>query len=212
MHGNFFQRKRRWGLSILALLGLWLALAVPAWAEEPTALVKRVSEQVLTQLRNHRDELNAHPNRIYAVAEQYVIPHVDFAEMGRWIAGRNGWAKSSEEEQKAFIKEFKTMVVRSYATSLLEYTDQTIEYRPVNAAGKQRVQVESFVTQEGRSPLRIDYRLLAEGENWFLYDIVIQGVSLLKGYQAQFTDLIRQQGLGAATKRIREHNRGRTEG
>jgi len=195
----------------LMILGLCLAFATTATAlaEEPVALVKRVSEQVLAQLRTHHAELEAKPNRIYGVAEQYIVPHVDFAEMGRWIAGRNAWAKASEADQKAFIQAFKTLVVRSYATSLLEYRDQTLEFRPMNAAGKSRVQVQSFVNQEGRSPLRIDYRLISEGGQWLLYDIVIQGVSLLKGYQAQFSDLIRQQGLSAATARIQSHNQGR---
>jgi len=200
---------RHWFKQSLMTLGLCLAFSAVAWAEEPVDLVKRVSEQVLAQLRAHHAELEANPNRIYNVAEQYIVPHVDFAEMGRWIAGRNAWAKSSEADQKVFIQAFKTLVVRSYATSLLEYRDQTLEFRPVNAAGKSRVQVQSFIKQEGRSPLRIDYRLILEGGQWFLYDIVIEGVSLLKGYQAQFSDLIRREGLNAATRRIQAHNQGR---
>lgn len=189
-----------------ALLILWMGFTLSAFAEEPLDLVKRVTNQVLTELRTHRGELRAHPEQIYNIAERYIVPHVDFTEMGRWIAGRNAWAKASSAQRQAFIQAFKTMLVRTYATSLLEYSDQDIEFAPMKSTGKQRVQIMSYVNQTGRSPIRIDYRLLNEGGKWYLYDMIIEGVSLLKGYQAQFSDLIHREGLDAATDSIKTHH------
>lgn len=186
---------------------LWILLPLNmVIAEEPVPMLKGVTHAVLSQLRAHRSELKAHPDRIYRIAEHLIIPHVDFIEMGRWIAGRNAWSKASESEQAAFISAFKTLVVRTYATSLLQYTDQTVEFMPAKASAKERMQVSSYIRGGDKGPIKIDYRLIKQEEKWLVYDIVIEGVSLLKGYQAQFSDLARQQGLGAVTQRIKGHN------
>lgn len=198
--GRFFLR------ACLLSVGLLLCSA-NAYAEEPVAMLRGVTDRVLAQLRSHQGELKAHPDRIYGIAEHLIVPHVDFEEMGRWIAGRNAWSKSSGAEQSAFISAFRNLVVRTYATSLLQYTDQEIEFMPPKGgSAKERIQVASFIREEGKAPIRIDYRLVQHGGTWMLYDIVIEGVSLLKGYQAQFTDVIRQSGLSAATNKIRHHN------
>jgi phospholipid transport system substrate-binding protein len=178
-----------------------------AWAQEPVPMLKGVTDAVLTQLRTHRSELKSHPNRIYNIAEHLIIPHVDFVEMGRWIAGRNAWNKASEAEQNAFIAAFKNLVVRTYATSLLQYTDQTVEFMPLKSGtDRERLQVTSYIKGGDRGPIKIDYRLIKHEDKWLVYDIIIEGVSLLKGYQAQFSQDVRQQGLSYVTRKIQGHN------
>jgi phospholipid transport system substrate-binding protein len=170
-------------------------------------MLKGVTDAVLTQLRSHQSELKTHPDRIYGIAEHLIIPHVDFVEMGRWIAGRNAWKKASESEQADFIAAFKTLVVRTYATSLLQYTDQTVEFMPLKSTTeKERLQVTSYINGGEKGPIKMDYRLIKEGDNWLVYDIIIEGVSLLKGYQAQFSQDVRQQGLNYVTRKIKTHN------
>ncbi|HSW71028.1 MAG TPA: ABC transporter substrate-binding protein [Gammaproteobacteria bacterium] len=198
--------KRKWA-RWLGVLCLFLPLSVAFAAQGPIEMLKGVTDAVLAQLRSHQDELKAHPDRIYGIAEHSIIPHVDFVEMGRWIAGRNAWKKASESDQAAFIAAFKTLVVRTYATSLLQYTDQTVEFMPLKSSTeKERLQVTSYINGGDRGPIKMDYRLIKQGAEWLVYDIVIEGVSLLKGYQAQFSADVRQQGLNYVTNKIKAHN------
>mgnify|MGYP001077288658 CR=1 FL=1 len=198
--------KRKWARWLCALC-LLLPLSAAYAAQEPVAMLKGVTDSVLAQLRSHQGELKSHPDRIYGIAEHLIIPHVDFVEMGRWIAGRNAWKKASESDQAAFIAAFKTLVVRTYATSLLQYTNQTVEFIPLKSTeGKERLQVTSYVNGGDRGQIKMDYRLIKQADNWLVYDIIIEGVSLLKGYQAQFSEDVRQQGLNYVTRKIKSHN------
>jgi phospholipid transport system substrate-binding protein len=198
--------KGKWA-RFLCVLFLLLPLGAASATQEPIAMLKGVTDSVLAQLRSHQGELKAHPDRIYSIAEHLIIPHVDFIEMGRWIAGRNAWKKATEPDQQAFIAAFKTLVVRTYATSLLQYTDQTVEFMPLKSSTeKERLQVTSYVNGGDRGPIKMDYRLIKQEDNWLVYDIIIEGVSLLKGYQAQFSADVRQQGLNYVTRKIKAHN------
>jgi phospholipid transport system substrate-binding protein len=199
--------QRTW-VRFFCVLCLLLPFNTVVHAEQaPIEMLKGVTDAVLGQLRAHQSELKTHPDRIYGIAEHLIIPHVDFVEMGRWIAGRNAWKKASESDQEAFIAAFKNLVVRTYATSLLQYTDQTVEFMPLKSSTeKERIQVTSFINGGDRGPIKIDYRLIKQESNWLVYDIIIEGVSLLKGYQAQFSADIRQQGLNYVTRKIKEHN------
>jgi phospholipid transport system substrate-binding protein len=191
----------------LCVLFLLLPLNVAQAGQEPITMLKGVTDSVLAQLRSHQGELKTHPDRIYGIAEHLIIPHVDFVEMGRWIAGRNAWKKASESDQSDFIAAFKTLVVRTYATSLLQYTDQTVEFMPLKSTTeKARLQVTSYVNGGDKGQIKMDYRLIKQGDNWLVYDIIIEGVSLLKGYQAQFSEDVRQQGLNYVTHKIKAHN------
>lgn len=197
-------KENKWAYWLMAIV---FALSFcAAHAEEPIAMLTRVTDAVLAQLKTHRAELKANPGRIYSIAEKDIVPHVDFIEMGKWIVGRNAWGKASSSEQQDFIVAFKTLVVRTYATSLLGYTNQTVEFLPIRGAQKDRIQVSSYIKSDGRSPVKIDYRLLKSGDSWKVYDIVIEGVSLLKSYQAQFSTDARQHGISHVTARIERHN------
>lgn len=196
-----------WRARWLCILCLLLPFNIAYAAQEPIAMLKEVSTAVLAQLRSHQSELKSHPDRIYGIAEHLIIPHVDFVEMGRWIAGRNAWKKASESDQKAFISAFKTLVVRTYATSLLQYTDQTVEFMPIKSGTeKERLQVTSYINGGDRGSIKMDYRLIKQEDKWLVYDIIIEGVSLLKGYQAQFSADVHQQGLNYVTHKIEAHN------
>jgi len=178
--------------------------------EDPQGMMKSLTDKVMNALRTNREALKSNPGKIYSLVDTIIIPHADFAEMGRWVVGRNAWQASSDALKQEFIKEFKTLVVRTYASALLGYTDQTVEFLPLRGgAGGERVQVSSLVRQAGKKPLRLDYRLIKQGGNWKLYDIIIEGISIVQGYRAQFANDARSGGLQAVIDKIRIHNRGR---
>ena len=178
-------------------------------AQNPVVMLEGVTNRVLAELKNHRALLKDNPNKIYEVVNFIVLPHVDFVEMAKWVVGRNAWKAADVETQKAFVQAFKTMVVRTYARSLLEYTDQTVNFLPLRevVGNQQRIQVASVIEGDNQI-IHIDYYLLREGSEWKMYDIVIEGVSLVQGYRSQFSEDVQQGGVSAVLESIRRHNAG----
>lgn len=190
--------------ALLCLVGTSPAFSV----QDPISMLQTVTQNVMRELRAHRQEVRNSSSKLYALVDHLILPHVDFSEMARWVVGRSAWKSADDATQNAFVSEFKTMVVRSYARSLLEYTDQKIEFLPLRGSigNKQRIQVLSLIKDNGKSPVHMDYHLIREGDVWKVYDIIIEGVSLMQGYRAQFADDIRQGGLRAAIDRMHKHN------
>lgn len=184
-------------------------IATQAIAQEaPDALLKRVTQEMITALRENDADLREHPNHIYKIIDQILVPHIDWTAMARWVVGRAIWEKSSESQRSTFSKEFKDLLIRTYASTLRAYNNQTIDYLPIRGgiAGKNRVQVSSVIRESGREPIRVAYRLTNQSGNWLVYDISIEGVSLLKGFQSQFAQELQQKGIDAVTQRLHQHN------
>jgi len=180
-------------------------------AQDPVVMLKDVTGSVMSELKNNRADISRHPSKLYSLVNHLILPHVDFAEMSRWVVGRNAWNKADSATQHAFVEEFKTMVVRAYARSLLEYTGEHIEFLPLRATAenKERIQISSYIMGNfgSHSKVRMDYRLIREGDEWKVYDIIIEGVSIVQGYRAQFADDIRDGGLQGAINRMHRHNK-----
>lgn len=177
------------------------------WAQsDPAVTLKEVTSRVMKTLKDNRSAYQSNPNRIYTLVDDLIIPYADFEEMARWVAGRNAWKKADTETQQSFVKGLKNLVVRTYARSLLHYTDQTIEFLPSRQTeeGKSRALVSSVIRDGGRGTLRVDYRMVRHGDQWKVYDIVIEGVSLMQGYHSQFENEINQQGLAGAVQKINQ--------
>lgn len=173
---------------------------------DPIAMLKGVTNKVMSALKSNRNEYQSNPNRIFTMVNDVIVPYADFAEMSRWVVGRNAWNAASDSTKKAFAEALKSLVIRTYARSLLNYTDQTIEFLPLrqSAEGKARTIVSSIIRDGGKGNLRLDYRLVRSGDSWRVYDIIIEGISLMQGYRAQFEDEIQQGGVEAALQKIRQ--------
>lgn len=173
---------------------------------DPIAMLKGVTGRVMNALKTNRSDYQSNPNRLYTLVNDLIIPYADFAEMSRWVVGRNAWNAASDSTKKAFSDALKNLVIRTYARSLLNYTDQTIEFMPLRqpVEGKARTIVSSIIRDGGKGNLRLDYRLVREGNSWKVYDIVIEGISLMQGYRAQFEDEVQQGGVEAALQKIRQ--------
>ena len=124
------------------VLLLMFALGTPAFAdsvEDPLKFVKSTADQVLSEVSNRKDELSAEPAKIYELVDQVILPRFDFVRMSRLVLGKN-WRRATPEQQKAFVREFQELLIRTYATALLNYSGQEIAYLPVRAG---KVTVES---------------------------------------------------------------------
>lgn len=192
----------------------WLAITLlgfglTAVAETaPDALVKKTSEEVLEIVRNDQEIQNGNQQKIFALIEEKIMPNFDFDRVCRLVLGRN-WANASKEQQANFQNEFRTLLLRTYASALSKYRDETIKYLPFRAQpDAKRVTVRTQIIQSGAQPIAIDYSLENGDNGWKVYDIVIEGISLVTNYRSQFSNEIRQSGgMDGLIQRLAEKNR-----
>lgn len=183
------------------------AAAKPA-PSDPVAMLREVTNQVLHALKANNASIKANNKKLYEVVDNYILPHVDFNEMAQWVAGKTAWSKASPATRQEFVEAFKVLVVRTYATALLSYTNETVDFANQKIdTTKDRIQISSRIVRPHKEDVRVDYRLIKHETEWQVYDIIIEGVSILQGFQAQFSDRIRQEGLQKVIVQIQEHNR-----
>ena len=191
------------------LLGLsLLCLSVTSYAiESPDELVKRTAEDVLTSVKSDADIQAGDQAKIFALAEEKILPNFNFDKVSRLVLGKN-WTKATPEQKTAFQNEFKTLLIRTYATALSKYKNQTIEYKPLRMAeGAATASVKTAILQPGGQPIAVDYSLEKKVDAWKVYDIVIEGVSLVTNYRSQFAQEIRQNGLDSLIKKLGDKNK-----
>ncbi len=191
-------------LVCVMLLGVFSG---PVFASQaPQDMVKETSQLMLDKLRQEKEVIKADPNRIYALVNQIVIPHFDFEYMSQMVLAKY-WRRASDSQRAAFTEEFKQLLVRTYATSLNEYADQEVIYLPYRAGrDENQAMVRTEVEQPGSFPIPIDYRLRQNSSQWKVFDVVIDGVSLVTNYRTSFAKEIRSGDLDSLIKTLADRN------
>lgn len=185
-----------------------LAFAAGAYAEiAPDALVRSTAEEVLEIVKKDKDIQAGDQKKIFALAEEKILPNFNFDRVSQLVLGKS-WTKATKEQQEAFQKEFRSLMLRTYATALSKYRNQTIEYKPLRAQpADKEVTVKTLILQPGGQPVAVDYTLEKSGESWKVFDIVIEGVSLVTNYRGQFSTEVRQSGLDGLIQKLVEKNK-----
>jgi phospholipid transport system substrate-binding protein len=189
----------------------FLAALVPVLAlaqEGPDALVKRTTDEVLAIIKSDKDLQSGNSRKVVELAEAKVLPHFDFTRMTRLAVGRN-WAQASDAQKEALTKEFRTLLVRTYSTSLSQYRNQTIEVKPskIGAQDKEAT-VRTAVIQQGGPPIPIDYAMEKTDSGWKVYDVIIDGASLVTTYRGSFNDQIQKGGIDGLVQTLQARNAG----
>ena len=175
--------------------------------EGPDELVKRTAEDVLATVKSDKDIQAGDQEKIFALAEEKILPNFNFDKVSRMVLGKN-WTRATPEQKAAFQAEFRTLLIRTYASALSKYRDQTIEYKPLRMVnGTNVASVKTQILQPGGQPIAVDYTLEKQADTWKVYDIVIEGVSLVTNYRGQFAQEIRQNGLDSLIKKLADKNK-----
>jgi len=188
------------------LLGVLVLLAMPAFAQQdPQRVVMDTAETVLAEVSARKADLEADSSLIYPLVERTVVPHFDFESMARSAMGRF-WRKATPQQQRRVVAEFRELLVRTYATALLGYSGQEIDYPPMHVAdGAKSVMVPTNIKAEGGPPVPVNYRLKMRDGQWLVYDVVIDGISLVTNYRSTFA---RQIQVGASKEKDRAKRMG----
>jgi len=194
---------------ILGLLMFILSGAtVWAAARTPHEVVQDTSARMIDALRQNRAVLDRDPGRLYELVNQIVLPNFDFELMSRWVLGR-AWQQATPDQRSRFAEEFRTLLVRTYAKALLEYADEDIRLLPQSAPkvdGKETT-VRTEVKPKTGQPIPINYSMhLGNNGVWKVYDVTVEGVSIVTNYRDTFASQIRSQGLDAVITDLQQRN------
>lgn len=199
---NFF---RLLNIAIFALIAN-LSFA----AEAPDELVKRTADDVLAVVKQDKEIQAGNQQKIFELAEEKILPNFNFERVSRMVLGKN-WTKATTEQKTSFQTEFRTLLLKTYATALSKYKNQTIEYKPLRMQPTDTTAtVKTMILQPGGQPIAVDYTLEKQTDTWKVYDIVIEGVSLVTNYRSQFAQEIRQNGLDSLIKKLADKNKSGT--
>jgi phospholipid transport system substrate-binding protein len=197
---------------IAATVLLWLFL-LPGFAQEvaPDVLVKTVTMEVVDLIVKDKEIKSGGRAKLIEVIEGKVLPHFNFSAMTALAMGQN-WAKANPEQRKRLIEEFKTLLVRTYASALSAYSEQKFDFRPLRAkATDTDVTVSVRVMQPGTQPVPIDYSMEKTGSGWKVYDVNVGGVSLVANYRTEFANTVRNSGIDGLIKDLQKKNQSLAE-
>lgn len=186
------------------------ALAAPlslAQDVAPDVLLKTVTLEVIAIIKQDKDIQAGNQAKVADLVETKILPFFDFNRMTQIAVARN-WRVATPEQQTVLTAEFKTLLVRTYSTVLSSYRDQVIEFKQLRAApGDTEVTVKSEMKQPGTAALTMDYDMEKLAAGWRVYDIKVDGVSLITTYRETFAGKVREVGVDGLIKSLSDKNR-----
>ena len=194
---------------LIAISACLAVLALPARAQQnlgPEELVRKVTQDVLDAIRSDRQLAAGDRQKALKLAEEKVLPLIDFEEATRLAVGR-AWAQAAPEQRNRLVEEFRRMLVRTYSNAISAYEGQTMQVLPVRMKpGDTEVTVRNRYIRAGGKPLPVDYAMHKTAEGWKIYDITVEGVSLVLTYRSEFDAIVKQEGIDGLIKRLEEKN------
>ena len=184
-----------------------LLLVLPAQAATvPENLIRETSDRVIADIKANRDTYRQEPGKIYQLVDSVVLPHFDFSAMTDLALG-NYRDQVSAAQRPTIVNEFRQLLVRTYSSALLEYTDQELTYLPMEGSVEDgRVVVRTEIAQAGGFPIPIDYSLRRGDDGWKVFDISVDQVSLVTNYRSSFARAIKKDGVDGLIKTLQERN------
>lgn len=198
------KRRSSYTAAILAGFGvaLWFSFEVAhVSAGKPREELRGTIDQVLAVLKNpvYQGDKNTVARR--QKLRELIHPRFDFAEMGKRSLARN-WRKRTPAERAEFVDVFASLLENSYVSKVEAYTDEKIVY-PGEREKEGYAEVKTKVMPPSGRYIPIDYRLHKTSGGWRVYDVVIEGVSLISNYRTQFRRIIRKDSYAELIKRMK---------
>lgn len=164
--------------------------------DDPEEMVRTLSLELINKINEQRTELEAHPEEVKGFADKYVLPYVDTVKMARYVMGKH-WRTASDQQKEEFTQAFSSMLISSYSKNLLKLHINKVDVKPAREVKKGVVTVASVVVQANGSKTDLVYRvyLNRKTQQWLLYDISIEGISMLLNYRKSYGSEISKKGL-----------------
>lgn len=171
----------------------------------PVPMLESTADNIISTLNKNKESLKSDPQIVNKAITAYLLPHVDIQGMTRSVLGRQTWMKMSNDERKDFTLAFTKLVVRTYAVPLAEYSGETVRFIPIRGEINSRfIQVKSIISRTNGQKIPLNYSLVAKKEGWMIYDLSVDGVSLLQSYRIQFNNSLQTVSVRQLIKQMNE--------
>ncbi len=188
-------------LSLCTLIGVAQADIVA-----PDVLIRTTAQEVISIVKQDAGSKADNQKKILAMVDAKVLPNFDFNRMTQLAAGKY-WRQATPEQRQALVAEFRNMLVRTYTKAFTMYRDQAIEVKPLKmAAGDMETTVRTQIVKVGGQPTSVDYQMKKADDGWKVFDVVIEGVSMVTSYRSTFSSQIEQSGIDSLIKSLADMN------
>jgi phospholipid transport system substrate-binding protein len=193
------------------LVVLALSATARAAVEPPDELVRSVADDVLKIVQQDRELRAGSQSKMAQLIEDKIVPHFDFQRMTR-LAVRRSWRQATPEQQNQLVAEFRTLLVRSYSTAYSAYKDIEVEVKPLRLQpSDEDVVVHTLIkVPNGGQAVNVDYSMFKTSSGWKVYDVTVDGISLVTTYRSTFADQVGRAGIEGLVKALAEMNAAKT--
>jgi phospholipid transport system substrate-binding protein len=189
---------------VLGLIAFTATLS-PVRASVPEDMIKTMAANVTTQVRAVPANTNGVTPQVQAIIEHDIMPRFDFNRITQIAMGRN-WAKASPAEQKEIVTQFTHLLVRTYSNAINNLRDMDVVVKGSRSNGSDS-DVTVRTQMVGRNqPTAIDYFLSSASGGWKVYDVQVEGVSLVSAYRDEFTSLVSNSGIAGVIDALKKKN------
>ena len=198
-------------LGFVTLCGLLLSVgSVTVQAEPgPDVMLREVTDDVLAEIRKDPEQLKD-VARVRALTERFILPHIDFKAAAQWALGKY-WRTASVDQRTRFVEEFRQLLLNTYVRSISNYHNNRISIAPARGdLSSGRMEVDAEIERPGGPPVHLGFRLHRPGEDWLVYDISVEGVSLVATHRSSFAKEIHDKGLESLIDQLASLNASNT--
>ncbi len=202
-------RTSKWLGGVAVILMGWfcvVSIVQASVSSDPVGLLKYIADNMIDQLRANKATLKTKPDIVYKLAYRYVVPYADLPEMSKRVLPPQVWNGATAAQRSQFEREFTRLVIRTYASALTSYQDQQVKFFPIRGGSGSNVEVKSEITSSSSPAISVSYRLLNAGGSWKLYDMSVEGISLISSFRSQFADILANGNMNDLLKRLSKHN------
>jgi phospholipid transport system substrate-binding protein len=172
----------------------------------PDALIKTTVDEVLAIVKHDKDIQAGNQKKILEMVESKVLPHFDFVRMTQLSIGKS-WRVATAEQKQALVSEYRNMLIRTYTKAFTIYRDQTVEIKPLKMApDATEVTVKTAINKPGAAPIPVNYEMVKAPDSWKVFDLTIEGVSLVTSYRGSFATEIQEKGIDGLIKTLSDRN------
>ncbi|MDR9406873.1 MAG: ABC transporter substrate-binding protein [Spiribacter sp.] len=191
-----------WSVGLALAIGCVVPSLAAAASEPPRVVVEQTIQQVLDTLEENAAVIDDNPDAVEALVADIVLPRFDFELMSRFVLGQH-WRQADSVQREAFTAAFRDLLVRTYISAIDEYSGEDVQVPAQRIPDDaDRVSVQTEIVRPDGPSIPVAYALFLRDEQWKVFDVTVEGVSLVQNYRAQFSDIVRADGLDELIERV----------
>lgn len=196
-------------LSFLSILFISVLFSHVSFAQSsPVSMLELSANQIIQTLKQNQASLKQNHQIIYHAIERYLLPNVDVDGMSRSVLGRLAWNKATASEKKEFTQAFTQLVIRTYASPLADYSGETVKFAPLKTVENTRfTRVNSIISRSNGQRIPLSYNLVLKQGQWKIYDLSVEGVSLLQSFRSQFGQVLQNSSMHDLIAQMRQNKK-----